>query len=74
MHETCFCGWTGALTEREPTYLGYGDWGLACPRCGHLDRLELWPAATREALVAEARNRREAPGAVGSIPASVRAA
>lgn len=63
MHEACFCGWTGALAEREPTYLGDGDWGLTCPRCGHLDRLAGWPTAAREALVAEAR-RREAPVAV----------
>jgi hypothetical protein len=74
MHEACFCGWSGALAEREPTYLGDGDWGLACPRCDHLDRLELWPAAAREALIAEARRRREMAVAVGVTPSSIRAA
>ena len=70
MHEACFCGWTGKIAEREPTYLGDGDWGLTCPRCGHLDRLEIWPAAAREELVAEARRRREVPCAIG-IPSAV---
>jgi len=57
MREACFCGWTGKLAERKPAYLGNGDWGLTCPRCGHLDRLELWPIDVREELVAEARRR-----------------
>jgi hypothetical protein len=74
MHEVCFCGRTGALAEREPIYLGDGDWGLAGPRCGHLDRLDSWPPATRAALVAEAWRRREAVGAADTPPAHVRAA
>lgn len=73
MYEACFCGWTGELMEREPTYLGDGDWGLTCPRCGHLDHLAGWPAATREALVAEAR-RRAAAGAADATSSGVRAA
>ena len=74
MREACFCGWTGELTEREPTYLGDGDWGLACPDCGHLDRLEMWSAAVREDLLAEARRRRETPIAAGSARTDDRAA
>jgi hypothetical protein len=73
MHETCFCGRTGELAEREPISLGDGAWGLACPRCGHLDRLEHWPTDMRAALVAEAR-RREAAGAAGAPPVRPRAA
>jgi hypothetical protein len=61
MREACFCGWAGDIAEREPTYLGDGDWGLACPSCGHLDRLAMWPTDTWKQLVAEARRRREAP-------------
>ena len=43
MRETCFCGRTGDIADREPVYLGDGEWGLACLACGHLDRLELFP-------------------------------
>ena len=65
MREACFCGWTGEVADREPTYLGDGDWGLSCPRCGHLDRLAMWPTVVREDLVAEAHRRRSEPGALG---------
>jgi hypothetical protein len=74
MREACFCGWTGTIAEREPTCLGDGDWGLTCPRCGHLDRLEGWPTAARDGLVAEARRRREELGAIDLTSAVGRAA
>jgi len=38
--EICFCGWVGALEDRKPVYAGAGEWGLGCPMCGRLDRLE----------------------------------
>lgn len=56
--EVCFCGREGAIEEREPIYLGDGDWGLACPDCGHVDRLDGWPAGAREWALAEAARRR----------------
>ena len=57
MHEVCFCSWRGEIADREPSYLGEGEWGLTCPSCGRLDRLDWMPAAARDALVAEARSR-----------------
>jgi hypothetical protein len=74
MHEASFCGRTGLIAERGPTCLGDGDGGLTCPRCGHLDRLEGLPAAARDALVAEARRRREELGPSGRTSAVGRAA
>jgi hypothetical protein len=56
--EVCFCGWEGEMEDREPVYAGDGDWGLACPACGHLDRLDGWPEAARRWTLAEAALRR----------------
>ena len=57
--EICFCGWVGELEDREPVYAGAGEWGLGCPMCGHLDRLEAWSEAARAWTLAEAARRRE---------------
>jgi hypothetical protein len=57
--ESCFCGWIGELEDREPVYAGDGEWGLGCPMCGHLDRLEAWSEAARSCTLAEAARRRE---------------
>ena len=57
--EICFCGWVGELEDREPVYAGAGEWGLGCPMCGHLDRLEAWSEAARACILAEAERRRE---------------
>jgi hypothetical protein len=57
--EICFCGWVGELEDREPVYAGDGEWGLGCPMCGHLDRLEAWSEAARSCTLAEAAWRRE---------------
>jgi hypothetical protein len=70
MHEACFCGWIGNLAEREPAYLGDGDWGLACPRCGRVDRLEWLPAGAREAYLSAARRPPEASAVVGQARAA----
>jgi hypothetical protein len=40
MREVCFCGWAGVIEDRAPVYAGDSEWGLACPTCGHLDRLD----------------------------------
>jgi hypothetical protein len=58
MVEACFCGRVGELTEREVVPLGDGGWGLVCPACGHLDRLQWMPEALAAQLVAEAGIRR----------------
>jgi hypothetical protein len=57
--EVCFCGRVGELEERDPVYAGDGEWGLGCPMCGHLDRLEVWSEAARSWTLAEAAWRRE---------------
>jgi hypothetical protein len=57
--ESCFCGWVGELEDRELVYAGAGEWGLGCPMCGHLDRLEAWSEAARACILAEAERRRE---------------
>jgi hypothetical protein len=57
--ESCFCGWVGELEDRELVYAGAGEWGLGCPMCGHLDRLEAWSDAARAWVFAEAARRRE---------------
>jgi hypothetical protein len=57
--EICFCGWIGELEDREPVYAGDGEWGLACPMCGHLDRLEAWSEPACSLTLAEAARRRE---------------
>ena len=62
MHEVCFCGWSGAVDDRETSsYLGDGDWGMTCPACGHLDRLDWLASAAARSLVAEANRRRQPP-------------
>ncbi len=39
MRETCFCGRSGELENREPVLDTRGYWLLRCPACGHLDDL-----------------------------------
>jgi hypothetical protein len=39
MQETCYCGRTGELEDREPVTDGDGREALECRRCGHLDHL-----------------------------------
>jgi hypothetical protein len=52
MKEICFCGWSDDLADREPIYVGDGEWGLACPSCRRVDRLEwLSDEARRQTLV-----------------------
>lgn len=65
MHETCFCGWTGDVVDREPIYMSDGEWALACPACGHIDGLDWLPEAVREWTLVEARHRYEGREAAG---------
>ena len=58
--ESCFCGRLGDIADRAPVYLGEGEWGLSCPECGHVDRLNGWPEAARTWILDEAVRRRVA--------------
>ena len=49
MIESCFCGRTGDVEDREPILDNDGRWALGCPDCSHLDRMD-W-------LFGEARTR-----------------
>ena len=75
MREVCFCGWAGDVADRVPVYAGDGDWGLECPRCGQLDRLEWLPDDARARTMAEAarRRRERAPAAPARAHPDVRA-
>ena len=39
MRESCFCGRSGQLEDREPVLDAEARWLLRCPNCGHLDDL-----------------------------------
>ena len=39
MRESCFCGRSGELEDREPVLGDGGRWVLRCPDCGHVDDL-----------------------------------
>lgn len=72
MHEVCFCGYGGNLEDRLAVYGGDGEWGLACPRCGHLDRLGWLPLNRRVSILrvaalgtTEGQERRRTVGAGG---------
>jgi hypothetical protein len=61
MRETCFCGRSGELEDRQPVLDARGRWLLLCPGCGHLDDLG-WLTEEAALLVwGEARRRREGP-------------
>ena len=71
MREVCYCGWSGEIVDREPIYAGDGEWGLACPGCGHLDRLEWLPHAGRHLLLAEADGRRREREQASRLPRTI---
>ena len=59
MRETCFCGRSGELEDREPILDPGARWVLRCPSCGHLDGLK-WLTDEKSLLVwGEALRRRE---------------
>jgi hypothetical protein len=47
MLESCFCGRTGEIENREPLVTKVGGRALGCPDCGHLDHLEWLPEEAR---------------------------
>jgi hypothetical protein len=59
MRESCFCGRSGELEDREPILDAKVVWALRCPDCGHLDYLN-WLSEEAALLVwGEARRRHE---------------
>ncbi len=69
MREACFCGRVGEVVDREPVYAGDGEWGLACPECGDLDRLLWLPEERRRQTLQEAARRSGARASTAGRPA-----
>ncbi len=59
MQESCFCGRTGEVEQREPVLNGDGYRALQCPECGHVDDLLWVPQDSRLLLWEEVIRRRE---------------
>ena len=57
MLESCYCGRTGEIEDREPVATGDGGWALRCPDCGHLDRLDWLPEQARRNAFEDAESR-----------------
>ena len=57
MLESCYCGRTGEIEDREPVTTGDGERALRCPDCGHLDRLDWLPEEARRHVFEEAVRR-----------------
>ena len=57
MLESCYCGRTGEIEDREPVSTEDGGRALGCPDCGHLDRLDWLPEKARGHLLEEAGRR-----------------
>lgn len=55
--EICFCGRHGLIIDRLPAYVGDGEWALACPECGDLERLAFLRSEERHAWLVEAAAR-----------------
>lgn len=47
MLESCYCGRTGEIEDREPVTTEDGGRALRCPGCGHLDSLHWLPEEAR---------------------------
>lgn len=61
MLESCYCGRSGELEDREAVLEAGARWVLRCPSCGHIDGLE-WLTEEAALLVwGEAVRRREEP-------------
>ena len=57
MLESCYCGRTGEIEDREPVATGGGGRALRCPDCGHLERLDRLPEEARQHAFEEAESR-----------------
>jgi hypothetical protein len=58
MLESCFCGRSGELEDREPVLDAGGRGLLRCPDCGHLDDLAWLSEETALLTWGEAVDRR----------------
>jgi hypothetical protein len=58
MRESCYCGRTGEIEDREPIATEAGGRALRCPDCGHLDRLDWPPEEARRHVFEQAGRRR----------------
>jgi hypothetical protein len=56
MLETCYCGRTGEIEDREPVVDDEGRRALRCPDCGHLDHLSWLPVESARRMFEEAGN------------------
>ena len=63
MRESCFCGRSGELEDREPVLNAEARWLLRCPSeaCGHLDDLGWMTEEVALMIWGEARRRRGVP-------------
>ncbi len=61
LRESCFCGRSGDVKDREPVLDSEGRWALRCPDCGHLDYLQWLSEEAGFILWGEAEFRRESP-------------
>ena len=57
MRESCYCGRTGEIEDREPVATEDGGQVLRCPDCGHLDHLYWLPEEARRHVFAEAESK-----------------
>jgi len=57
MRESCYCGRTGEIEDREPVATSDGGQALRCPDCGHLDHLDWLPVEARRHAYEEAGRR-----------------
>lgn len=63
MLESCYCGRTGEIVDREFVIDDEGRRALRCPDCGHLDRLVWLPEHTRGRVFEKAKSRVALSGA-----------
>jgi hypothetical protein len=59
MKESCYCGRTGEIEDREPVLVEGDVWALRCGVCGHVDYLEWLPEEAGLLLWGAARRNRE---------------
>ena len=57
VRETCYCGRSGDLEDRQPVAGARGQEALRCPSCGHLDYVH-WLAEDARRSVFEGARRR----------------
>jgi hypothetical protein len=57
MLESCYCGRTGEIEDREPVTTEDGKRALRCPECGHLDSLDWLPKEAGRRAFEEAERR-----------------